>query len=207
MTYDTLSFKQAIENRRTIYQITKKSPISDARIKEIVETVIKEAPSSFNSQSTRLVVLIKEDHDKFWQIVEDILKVHVPADKWEHTANRLAGFKGGYGTILFYEDPEPIKKLQTAFAQYADRFPTWGEHTSAIHQFALWAALEAEGLGASLQHYNPLPDQKASEEWNIPLEWSLKAQLVFGEPAPGARDGIQAKEQQPIDKRVFFHGF
>ena len=47
-----------------------------------------------------------------------------------------------------------------------------------MHQFAAWTALEAEGLGANLQHYSPLPDQKASETWNIPLEWSLKAQLV-----------------------------
>lgn len=89
---------------------------------------------------------------------------------------------------------------------YADRFPTWSEHTSAMHQYALWTALEAEGFGANLQHYNPLPDQKASEIWNVPLEWSLKAQLVFGGEAEGAREKLPKKDQKPLSERVFVHG-
>jgi predicted oxidoreductase (fatty acid repression mutant protein) len=109
--------------------------------------------------------------------------------------------------ILFYEDPEPIKTLQANLPLYADRFPTWSEHTSAMHQYYLWTALEAEGLGANLQHYNPLPDQKAAELFNIPLEWSLKAQLVFGTPAEGARASLKEKEQKkPVEERVFFKG-
>ncbi|KAK4561344.1 putative nitroreductase [Recurvomyces mirabilis] len=206
MTHDSLTFKEAIENRRSIYQLTKKSPIDDKKIKEIAELVVKQVPSSFNSQSSRVVVLLNEHHDKFWQIVTDILKAHVPEDKWEHTGQRLGGFSGGYGTALFYEAPEPVKKLQTNFPQYADKFPQWSEHTSAMHQYAMWVALEAEGFGCNLQHYNPLPDQKASAEWNIPLEWSLKAQLVFGGVADGAREGLQAKEQQPLEERLFVHG-
>ena len=75
-----------------------------------------------------------------------------------------------------------------------------------MHQYAMWVALEAEGFGCNLQHYNPLPDQKASAEWNIPLEWSLKAQLVFGGCAEGAREGLQAKQQQPLEERLFVHG-
>jgi predicted oxidoreductase (fatty acid repression mutant protein) len=76
-----------------------------------------------------------------------------------------------------------------------------------MHQYYLWTALEAEGLGANLQHYNPLPDQKAAELFNIPLEWSLKAQLVFGTPAEGARAGLSEKEQKkPVEERVFFKG-
>jgi predicted oxidoreductase (fatty acid repression mutant protein) len=108
--------------------------------------------------------------------------------------------------ILFYEDPEPVKALQSKYAIYADRFPAWSEHTSAMHQYELWTALEAEGFGANLQHYSPLPDQKASEVWNIPVEWSLKAQLVFGTPAPGARENLPEKSQEPVEKRVAFHG-
>lgn len=99
MTHDTMTFKDAVHNRRTIYQLTKKSTISDDKIKEIVTTAVKDVPSSFNSQSARLVVLLKEEHDKFWQIVEDVLRAHVPAEKWEHTGQRIAMFKGAYGTV------------------------------------------------------------------------------------------------------------
>ena len=76
-----------------------------------------------------------------------------------------------------------------------------------MHQYELWTALEAEGLGANLQHYNPLFEQKAAEAFNIPLEWSNKAQLVFGEPAAGAREDLPTKSEEPIEKRVAFHGF
>ncbi|KAI7099002.1 hypothetical protein KC339_g8531 [Hortaea werneckii] len=203
---ETMSFKDAIHLRRSIYALNKQSPIADTTIEEIVRTALKEVPSSFNSQSTRLVVLLKDDHDKFWDIVRDILKAHVPEDKWEYTGNRTKGFRGGYGTILFYEDPEPIKALQTKLPTYADKFPTWSEHTSAMHQYMLWTALEAEGFGCNLQHYNPLPDQKASAEWKIPLEWSLKAQLVFGGVEEGAREALKVKDEVPMAERLFVHG-
>jgi len=203
----SLSFLDAIENRRSIYGLDKKTTVSDDKIKEIATHIIKETPSSFNSQSSRLVVLIKEEHDKFWDTTTAILKAHVPEDKWEHTGQRMDMFKAAYGTVLFYEDPEPIKALQSKFPQYADKFPQWSEHTSAMHQFALWTALEAEGLGANLQHYNPLPDQKASEIWNVPLEWSLKSQLVFGNPVDAKREKIQAKTYEAVEKRLAFHGF
>lgn len=108
--------------------------------------------------------------------------------------------------VLFYEDPQPIRNLQDKFPQYADKFPQWSEHTSAMHQYMLWTAFEAEGLGCNLQHYNPLPNQKASSEWKIPLEWDLKAQLVFGEPAEGARDSLPEKSFQPVEERLFIHG-
>ena len=94
-----MTFKDAVQNRRTIYQLTKKSTISDDKIKDIVTTAIKDVPSAFNCQSARLVVLLKGEHDKFWGIVETILKAHVPEDKWEHTGNRLAMFKDAYGTV------------------------------------------------------------------------------------------------------------
>ena len=99
MTHDTMDLKDAAKNRRTIYKLEKKSSISDEKIKDILTTAIKDVPSSFNSQSTRLVVLLKDEHDKFWDVVRDILKAHVPEDKWEYTGNRIAGFRNAYGTV------------------------------------------------------------------------------------------------------------
>lgn len=75
-----------------------------------------------------------------------------------------------------------------------------------MHQYALWTALEAEGLGCNLQHYNPIVDNKAKEQWKINMEWSLKAQLVFGGLGEGAREGLKKKEFQPVEDRVFVHG-
>jgi uncharacterized protein len=96
---DKLSFAEAIQTRRSIYQLTKASTISDSRIQEILKTVVENVPSSFNSQSARVVALLKDEHQKFWDIVENILKGIVPEDSWEHTAGRLKGFKNAYGTV------------------------------------------------------------------------------------------------------------
>ena len=83
---------------------------------------------------------------------------------------------------------------------------SWAEHTSAMHQYMLWTAFETEGFGCNLQHYNPLPDQKAAAIWDIPLEWSLKAQLVFGGIKDGQREALPTKSEQPIEERLFIHG-
>ena len=99
MTHDTMTFKDAVKHRRTIYQLNKKSPVEDKKIEEIARIAIKDVPSSFNSQSARMVVLLKDEHDKFWDIVKDILKVHVPEDKWEYTGQRIQGFRNAYGTV------------------------------------------------------------------------------------------------------------
>ena len=52
----------------------------------------------------------------------------------------------------------------------SENFPTWSQHTSAMHQLAVWTMLEDAGLGASLQHYNPLIDDEVRRTWNLPDE-------------------------------------
>ena len=93
------SFLEAVKDRRTIYALNKEAPISDKEIVEIVKQAVLHVPSSFNSQSARLVVLLKEEHDKFWDATLEILKTMVPAEQLPSTEGRIAGFKGGYGTV------------------------------------------------------------------------------------------------------------
>ena len=41
-------------------------------------------------------------------------------------------------------------------------------------------SLAQEGIGASLQHYNPLIDNDVAAAWGIPANWKLRAQMPFG---------------------------
>jgi predicted oxidoreductase (fatty acid repression mutant protein) len=109
---------------------------------------------------------------------------------------------------LFLVDPKPVRELQQKFALYAQHFPGWATQSAAMSQYHLWTALEAEGCACNLQHYNPIIDQKAQGHWNIPQEWELQAQLVFGGPAEGARENVEkgGKVQQPVEERLFIHG-
>lgn len=188
----------ALRERRSIYSISKESPISDQRIQELVEETIKHTPSAFNNQSTRMVLLLGGEHNRLWDITTDVLKAIVPAEQFSSTKNKMDGFRNGYGTVLFFEDQAVIEDFQQKFPLYQDYFPVWSQHTSGMHQLVIWMALEAEGLGANLQHYNPLIDERVKAEWDLPESWDLVAQMPFGKPIAPAGE----KQFNPIQDRI-----
>jgi predicted oxidoreductase (fatty acid repression mutant protein) len=51
------------------------------------------------------VLLLKDEHDKFWDVVRDVLKAIVPEAQWEHTGSRIEGFRAGYGTVSTFLQP------------------------------------------------------------------------------------------------------
>jgi uncharacterized protein len=87
------------ENRRSVYTLTNKSPISDDRIKEIVSLAVKHAPSPWNVQSGRAVILLKKDHEKLWDIGDSIIKKALPEQVYQMMAPRVAGFRAAYGSV------------------------------------------------------------------------------------------------------------
>ena len=185
-------FYTALKERRSIYGINKDVQVSDERIKEIVEFAVKHTPSAFNSQTARLVVLLGEAHNKLWDITTETLRKVVGDGDFSATQQKMDSFKAGYGTVLFFEDEAVIKSHQEQFALYADNFPIWSNQASGMHQLVVWTALDAEGLGATLQHYNPLIDDEVKKEWNIPDNWKLIAQMPFGNPtSPAGEKGFQ----------------
>lgn len=84
--------------------------------------------------------------------------------------------------------------------QLISRFQLGSEQTNGMHQYVLWCALEAEGMGVNVQHYNPLIDTRIETDFDVPVTWSLKAQMVFGKPMgqPGE------KEFKPVEERMKF---
>ena len=200
MTYQTL--QQAAETRRSVYALNKNLPLPAGEVAAIIEHAVKHTPSSFNSQSTRVVVLFGAEHEKLWRFAEDALRAVVPAESFEPTAQKLAMFKAAAGSVLFFEDQDVVKGLQAQFPTYADNFPVWAEHSDAMHQYAVWTTLSAAGIGANLQHYNPLIDQDVAREWDIPDSWTLRAQLVFG----GVQAPAAEKAYEPLEGRFKVFG-
>lgn len=191
MSATTTNLKDVIINRRSIRKVKKNENITKERIQEVVKTALH-APTSFNMQSGRLVVLMNGEHDKFWDIVKETLRPLVPEENFGATVERLQGFKEGAGTILFFENQETIKKMQENAPSYKEQFPYWSHQGNAMLQYAIWLSLTAEGIGVSLQHYNPIIDEEVKKTWNIPAEWSLIAQMPFGEPneQPGEKTSL-----------------
>ena len=196
------TLQQAAQTRRSIYALNKELPVSAQEVSQIVEHAVQHTPSDFNSQSTRVVILFGEQHDKLWEITRSELQKIIPVDRFETTAQKLDMFKAGAGTILFFEDQEVVKSLQAQFPMYAANFPVWSEHNNAMHQYAIWTTLAAAGVGANLQHYNPVIDAEVAKAWQLPVSWLLRAQMVFGGIASEATE----KEFKPLTERLRVFG-
>lgn len=193
------NFKQAIEHRRSIYSIDDKISLSDKEIQDIMDFAVLHVPSAFNSQSTRVVLLLGKHHKKLWNIVKETLKKKTSEETYKATEAKIDGsFASGYGTVLFFEDMNIVEGLQKAFPTYSDNFPGWSIQTSAMHQFAIWTMLEDAGLGASLQHYNPLIDEEVKKTWDLDPKWKLISQMPFGNRLQPAGE----KEYMPLEERI-----
>lgn len=192
------TFLKSIQTRRSIYDISNTSTLSDEQLRELIETATKHVPSAFNSQTGRVILLTGVSHAKLWELTLNALRAVVPAEKFQPTQKKIASFSAGYGTILYFEEQDTITALQTKFPTYADNFPIWSQQSSGMLQFAIWTALELGGLGVSLQHYNPLIDVSVAEAFDVPASWKLIAQMPFGNPCAPAEE----KTFLPISERV-----
>lgn len=189
---------EAIKERRSIYEISKESPLSNDQIQEIIENVVMHAPTAFHSQGSRVIILLGENHEKLWDLVLNTVKDVTPPDRMEKTERKIEGFRNGYGTVAFFENMQVLENLQDKLPLYADQAPIWAHQSMGMLQYAVWIALESEGLGASLQHYNPLIDQAVKEQWDIPDRWKLTAQMPFGKMISMPDE----KPQLPVEERV-----
>ncbi len=195
-------FYTAIKDRRSHYGLSKEVKVSDQRIKEVIEHSVVHTPTAFNSQSGRVVVLLKKDHDKLWELTESVLKKIVPETQFQATKDKMDAFKAAYGTVLFFEDQEIVTGLQEQFPLYKDNFPVWSNQASGMLQYNVWTSLEVEGLGASLQHYNELIEELVKKEWAIDSKWTLMSQMPFGNPV----GELSAKEIKPVEDRLLTFG-
>ncbi|MGE6245255.1 nitroreductase family protein [Psychrobacter proteolyticus] len=197
------TLQQLAEKRRSIYVLNNQLPVANEEVVNLVEHAILHTPSSFNSQSTRIVVLFGDDHKKLWDMTEDTLRVIVgDEEKFVSTKEKIGSFRHGAGTVLFFEDQAVVRGMQEAAPLYADNFPTWASQSNAMHQYVIWTALASIEVGANLQHYNPVIDQKVASTWNIDQDWELMAQMVFG----GIEQPAGDKEFKPVEERMKVFG-
>ena len=66
-------------------------------------------------------------------------------------------------------------------------------------QINIWTGLRALGIGANVQHYNPVIDDAVKKLFNVPENYVLVAQMPFGgileEAAPKDGEDINARVQ------------
>lgn len=92
-------FFEALGARRSIYAINDTSPIPDSRIVYIVNKTVLHSPSSFNVQSARVVVVLKDDHRKLWDLAKTAVETSLPEAVSQALLPRIAAFRAGYGSV------------------------------------------------------------------------------------------------------------
>lgn len=182
-----------LKQRRTYYNLNKNLPVSKSEVKKVIEEITELIPDAFNMKSARVLVVMDKKQDELWDRIFDTFEGKVPREK-------IDGFKAAAGTILYFYDEEVVGALQEKFPTYADNFPVWANQANGMLQINIWTGLRELGIGANLQHYNPVIDSLVKEIFEVPKSWKLIAQMPFG----GIVTEPDSKEKENIADRVMF---
>lgn len=97
---------------------------------------------------------------------------------------------------------EVVEQMRKGAADLCkDETDEWAHQSNGMHQYNLWVALEAHELGVNLQHYNPLIDEEARQEWVVRGSWKLRAGMVFGLPEKGTVVG-EKEQKATLEERL-----
>ena len=194
-----MSFTDLQTKRRSIYALGRQVTQTLEALYDLVKSAVKQSPTSFNNQSVRAVVLMGDAHEKLWDMTAQRLQQEVPDEAaYQQTLAKINhAFKAGFGTVLFYTDTDVVKMYEEQIPLYAENFYDWSEQGHGMAEYATWLALTEAGLGASLQHYNPLIDEAVAAAFDIPDNWRLRAQMPFGsiEAAASEKDMMSDAER------------
>ncbi len=180
-----------LADRRSIYALGKDIPASDDEVIDFIRRTTELVPDAFNMKSQRVVVALGEKQDALWDTVYDVFGGKVAREK-------IDGFKAAHGTVLYFYDDAVINAMQEKVPAYAQNFPIWALQSNGMLQFSVWTGLRAMGIGANLQHYNPVIDDAVKKMFGLPDTYVLLAQMPFGSikalPDP--------KPAEDVDRRV-----
>ncbi|MDD6373865.1 MAG: nitroreductase family protein [Bifidobacteriaceae bacterium] len=180
-----------LADRRSIYALGKDIPASDDEVIDFIRRTTELVPDAFNMKSQRVVVVLGEKQDALWDTVYDVFGGKVAREK-------IDGFKAAHGTVLYFYDDAVINAMQEKVPAYAQNFPIWALQSNGMLQFSVWTGLRAMGIGANLQHYNPVIDDAVKKMFGLPDTYVLLAQMPFGSikalPDP--------KPAEDVDRRV-----
>ena len=101
-----------------------------------------------------------------------------------------------------FTDEAAVARTAAAQPRYAENFGLWSQHAMGMLQFAVWSGLAERGIGASLQHYNPVIDEAVRDMFDIPATWRLIAEMPFGSIAapPADKPGENISERFRVEK-------
>ncbi|KAJ7670425.1 nitroreductase [Mycena rosella] len=188
------TYLAAIAVRRSNYAITPKSSVPDEKLEAIIKACVLHCPTSFNTQSSRAVLVVGDANKKLWNMISESALKGLEGDNKTSMQGRLTAFGGGYGSAV-------IDAITVKFPVYTKQFPVWSLNAAGMLQHAVWTSFTLEGLGTSLQHNGAYSDELVSniqKTFSLPSTWTSTAIMPFGDPAAPPAE----KSFSPIEDRV-----
>ena len=176
-----MTYSDILKTRRSIYILNDQLPVSQAIVAGRIKEAISLSPTAFMMQDIHAVILTGDNHKKLWdKIVYNTLQKIVPAEAFKRTEIKLNTFSQATGTILLLRDLEAVEQMRKEYATYADEMDNWSWQDLGIAMVNIWNSLAEINVGANIQHYNPLIDDEVKATWNIPANYQLVGQMVYG---------------------------
>lgn len=176
-----MAYSDILKTRRSIYILNDQLPVSQAIVAGRIKEAISLSPTAFMMQDIHAVILTGDNHKKLWdKIVYNTLQKIVPAEAFKRTEIKLNTFSQATGTILLLRDLEAVEQMRKEYATYADEMDNWSWQDLGIAMVNIWNSLAEINVGANIQHYNPLIDDEVKATWNIPANYQLVGQMVYG---------------------------
>ena len=187
-----------IEKRRSNYDLGNNLEISKKDLINLLRKIIYYAPSPFNVQSSKIVLLNKKSHHLLWTtVVEEFLKKNNNGDLLDSDKARIKREDKAYGTILFYKDELVIEEFKEKLDAYEQKsLDSWCIEESAMLQMNIWNELRLRNIGAHIVHFDDI-DEEVSVAFDIDKNYKLVAMMVFGNIIQEAA----VKPKKDIDKR------
>jgi hypothetical protein len=124
---------ESLKQRRTQYALGRNVSLDKDALTQRIKEAIRHTPSSFNSQSSRAVILFGEQSEKFWALTKAELAKIVPAEAFTPTAAKLDSFAAGIGTVLFYAGIDPRRAAGNVSRQ------RYGRLAMEVKRLLAWA--------------------------------------------------------------------
>ncbi len=196
-----MELRDVISARRSNYDLGRNVKMSDEEIIGIIEDAVRYSPSAYDSQTQRVAVMFGYEHEAVWDITEAALRAKIGDQRYSgKTEEKINSFRSAYGTVLFFDDMTKTMEAGNRYPSNVGNFPFWAQQANGILQYAVWIMLTDVGIGASIQHYNPLIDTKIRERWDLSSDWKLLAQMPFGsiESEPQERVMADVEERMKV---------
>lgn len=190
-----MEYTEIIRKRRSIYDLGDKIDFSNEELKYFFEDILNFSPSSMNSQSTKIILLLDDESKKFWEKIKENENAKLRPERYK-------GFHGAKGTVLFFIDMDIVNKLQEKFPSLKENIRLWAYESSSVIYTNIWNGLMSMGLGANIQHYSAFVEDYVREKYKVAENLKLVAQMPFGKILSTEEE----KEKTPMEDLFKMYG-